>query len=223
MKILSPRCTLSVRDRSNYGKAIQKEKSCKAKGSDEILTEHMLMAGARLECAPHEEGLSIFVPLFEGNPNPVLSKGYIPLRLIMIFRKIFEMGVSAKLEDVQRKLKKFGFERRTSSQGLAPNISSKKREKNIISSFLTLTKACDIVLRKLVMDLVEERYSKEVSGMVSSLIQPSSVYTKTDESGIRATLYRGFTQGGPRLPPLLNVIMDTPIFIAKDSLRILQQ
>lgn len=83
------------------------------------------------------------------------------------------MGVKVKLEDVQRALEQFGFEKKTSSQGAATCMLSRVSWRRIISIFLDLTKAYDLFMRNMIMSLVEEKYGKVVAGMVASILEIS--------------------------------------------------
>ena len=221
-----------------YEESIRKAKNGKAKGTDGIPMEllkvcpalfakllyRMFKAAARLGCVPRDWDTSILIPLYKGSGEPAHPENYRPLRLILIFRKVYEMGLNVKMkEERQNAAEQFGFQARTSALGAAARMLSRVRLKRVVSVFLDLTKAYDLVLREMIMRLVSERYSDTVVGMVATILQESIVFTQGDETGLRAALDRGVTQGGPSSPDLFNILMDTLIFIVNRALAVLKR
>lgn len=91
----------------------------------------------------------------------------------------------------------------------------------IISIFLYLTRTYDCVLRRIIFDLVSEKYSKFVAGIITQIFQCSIVFTQGDETGVRSKLGSGLTQR-PFSSDLFNIFMDTLIGTVKELLKVLQ-
>lgn len=165
--------------------------------------------------------MSLLIPLFKYKGLPKHLEGHRPLRLIFVLRKIHEVGLNFTLErDGRQNLEHFGFEMRISALGAAERMLARVRLRRVISIFLDLTKAYDYVLRHMTMELVGERYRREIAGKMAQLLQHSAVFTQGDDSGIMEDIDRGLTQGSPRSPPLR---IDTLIEMFKYALVVVQR
>lgn len=108
-----------------------------------------------------------------------------PLRLILILKKIFEMETTVKLvTEYPDEPEKHGFYEKSMALTLVAMVVSAASLHLVLTNQLDLSKAYDLVQRYQVMAIVDEKRSVETAGMVTSLLQPSTVTTIGDETKI---------------------------------------
>ena len=75
---------------------------------------------------------------------------------------------------------------------------------HITTILLDLIKAYELVQREQIMAIADEEHSVATAGMVATLLQPSIVMTRGDETKLQKEVNVGLTQGGPASPALYN-------------------
>lgn len=166
--------------------AIRKAKRGKAPGPDGVPMELFKLApdlfayllfemfNACARCGYVIEGwdLSILIPLYKKG-DPSKTSNYRPLRLVLIVRKIFEMALEpAMLREFRDELEQFGFLQRTSAVAPTLIVVSLMRMARLLFP-LDLSKAYDMVIKRLPMTQVTETFSAPLAAAISSLLQPS--------------------------------------------------
>ena len=180
-----------------FAEAIRKAKKGKAAGPDGVPMEILQMcpvslaellyelfaAGARLGCVMKDWDLSTLIPIYTNKGLVVEPAKHRPLRLILIVRKVFEMGTVARLVDEKPdELEQFGFIERTMAESAAAMVISTVTLPHMITILLDLIKAYDLVQRDQVMAIVDEEHSVATAGMVAALLQTSTVMTMDEET-----------------------------------------
>jgi len=216
--------------------AIRRAKKGKAAGPDGVPMELLQMspfqfaellyelfaAGARLRCVMKDWDLSILIPIFKKKGRMAEPSNHRPLRLILIMRKIFEMGTTTRLvKEKPDELEQYGFIARTMAESAAAMVMATASRPHIITILLDLIKAYDLVQRDQVMAIVDEEHSAATAGMVATLLQTSTVMTMDDESQLKLRVNVGLTQGGPASPALYNKTANVLIRRVLHALKII--
>ena len=211
--------TLPREMEDTFTKAIRRAKQGKAAGPDGVPMELLQMnpkafaellfelfaAGARLRCVMKDWDLSILIPIYKKKGMVAEPSNHRPLRLILILRKVFEMGTTDMLvREKPDELEQYGFIEKTMAEAAAAMVMAAASLPHVITILLDLIKAYYLVQRDQVMAIVDEEHSVATAGMVATLLQTSSVMTKGDETKLLMNVDVGLTQGGPASPALYN-------------------
>ena len=227
--------TLPAEMEEIYRQAIRRAKKGKAAGPDGVPMEllqicpaafaelmfELFAAGARLKCVMEDWDVSILVPIYKKKGLIAVPANNRPLRLVLILRKIFEMGTTVRMvRECPDELEQYGFNEKSMALTPVAMVVSAASMSYVMTILLDLIKAYDLVQRDQVMAIVDEEHSFDTAGMVASLLQPSTVTTMGDDTKLQRIVNVGLTQGGPASPALYNKTANVLIRRVLHALRI---
>ena len=106
----------------------------------ELLFE-LFAAGARLGCVMKDWDLSILIPIYKTKGMVAEPSNHRPLRLILILRKVFEMGTTDMLvREKPDELEQYGFIEKTMAEAAAAMVMSAASLQHVITILLDLIK-----------------------------------------------------------------------------------
>ena len=218
-----------------FAMAIRSAKKGKAAGPDGVPMEllklcpldfaellfELFAAGGRLQCVMKDWDFSLLIPIYKGKGPASVPANNRPLRLILIIRKIYEMGTTVRLvRERPDDLEQHGFAEKAMALTPVALVVSAASLHYVLTFLLDLVKAYDLVQREQIMQIVDEEHSAETAAMVATLLQPSKVMTKGDETKLVADIDVGVIQGGPASPPLFNKVGNVVIRRTLHALKV---
>lgn len=159
-----------------YRQAIRREKKDKASGPEGVpmkilqkcpaafaeLMFELFATGARLQCVMKIWEFSILIPINKKKVLMEVPANNRPPRLILILRKIFDMGTTVGLvEEYPDELEQYGFNEKSMPFKLVAMVLSAATMRYGMSILLHLIKSYDLVQRDQVMAIVDEKRSVE--------------------------------------------------------------
>ena len=163
--------TLPTEMEKIYRQAIRRAKKGKAAGPDGVPMEilqvcpapfaemlfELFAAGARLKCVMKDWDVSILVPIYKKKGLIAVPANNRPLRLILILRKIFEMGTTVRLvKECPDEIEQHGFNENSMALTPVAMLVSAASLSYVMTILLDLIKAYDLVQRDQVMAIVDE-------------------------------------------------------------------
>ena len=82
------------------------------------------------------------------------------------------------------------------------------RKGNNFVGVLDLKQAYDMVERRKLLKLLDNRLPQDLASMISALLTPLNISTVGDPTNLKATIFRRVVQGSPLIPVLFNIYID---------------
>lgn len=162
-------------------------------------------ARAKMKCVMKNWDASIFIPIYTRKDLINVSTKNRLLHLILILKKIFEMGTTVKLVTIiPDEAEQHRFNDKFMALTPVAMIVLASSLQYVIKILLYLIKAYDLVQRGKIMAIFDEDRIVETAGILSTLMQPSTVTRMGDDNKLKNVLNFGLTQGGPESPALQN-------------------